>query len=187
MRCQDAKQWLNDQHDGDLAHSEDSALQEHLRQCVACHAFQQRLQALNTMLSLSAPPLKKTTVPTDNIMLAIQQQKWIALQIEELREQQHTRVARMRGPGAALAALGFLLLGSIPLLLFAIVVIQTDLAVQALSVLNGVIDSLIILAQYLQVGSTLVTRNNWLLSGVAFAVVIMMGMWLRLMRHPQEA
>jgi len=72
-------------------------------------------------------------------------------------------------------------------LLFAIILIQTDLAVKILSLLNGVIDVVIILAQYSQEGLTLATRNNWLLSGVAFAVVVMMGMWLRLMRHPQEA
>lgn len=187
MRCQDAKQWLNAQHDGDLAQSEDSALQEHLKQCVACRAFQQYLHELDTMLRPSAPSLKKTSVPTDNIMLAIQQQTQITQQLEQLHKQQQTRVARMRGPGTALAAMGFFTLGNLPLLLFVVVIIQTDLAVKALSLLNGVIDALIILAQYLQEGSILVTRNNWLLSGMSFAVVVMMGMWLRLMRHPQEA
>src|SRR5436305_5580604 len=186
MRCQDARQWLNAQHDGDLAQSEDAALQEHLRYCVTCRAFQQYLDELDAMLSPSTASLK-TSVPTDNIMLAIQRQKRITQQLEELREQQRTRVARMRVPGTALVAMSFFVLGSLPLLLFAIVIIQTNLAVKALSVLNGVIDSLVILAQYLQEGSLLVTRNNWLLSAVAFAVVIMMGMWLRLMRHPQEA
>jgi uncharacterized membrane protein YpjA len=32
-----------------------------------------------------------------------------------------------------------------------------------------------------------ITRNNLWLSGLAFVVVIMMGMWLRLMRTPKEA
>lgn len=185
MRCQDARQGLNVQHDGDLAQSEDAALQEHLRQCVTCRAFQQQLDELDTMLSPSTASLK-TSVPTDNIMQAIEQRKRITEQLEELREQQRTRVARMRVPGTALVALGFFLLGSLPLLLFAIVIIQTNLAVKALSVLNGVIDALVILAQYLQEGSLLATQNNWLLSAVAFATVVMMGIWLRLMRHPQE-
>jgi len=59
--------------------------------------------------------------------------------------------------------------------------------VKALSLLSSGIDILFVSAQYFQIGLTLVTRNNWLLSAVAFSVVIMMGMWLRLMRPPQEA
>ncbi len=85
-----------------------------------------------------------------------------------------------------MAAISFFTLSSIPLLLLAITIIQTDLVLKALTLLNGVIDTLIILSQYLQTGLTVVTRNTWLLSGVAFACVIMMGMWLRLMRQPQE-
>jgi len=53
--------------------------------------------------------------------------------------------------------------------------------------LTGVIEAFIILTQYLQNGLIMLMYNNWLLSGVAFALVVMMGMWLRLMRPPQEA
>jgi len=65
-------------------------------------------------------------------------------------------------------------------------IIQTDFAAKALSLLSGIIDIFIIFAQYIQEELTLLTRNSWLLSVMAFAVVIMMGMWLRLMRYPQE-
>ena len=50
-----------------------------------------------------------------------------------------------------------------------------------------VVDVLIVLTQYLQEGLMFITRDNRLLLGVAFVLVVMMGMWLRLMRHPQEA
>jgi hypothetical protein len=53
--------------------------------------------------------------------------------------------------------------------------------------LSGIIDVFIILGQNLQEDLTALTRNSWLLSGMAFAVVVMMGVWLRLMRYPQEA
>jgi hypothetical protein len=43
------------------------------------------------------------------------------------------------------------------------------------------------LTGYLQAGLTLITSQTWLLSGVALVVVVMMGMWLRLMRIPREA
>jgi len=186
MRCRDAKEWLGAQRDSAFAQSENPAVDEHLKECVSCRAFQQRLKRLDTLVCPSTSPVK-ASISTDNIMLAIQQQKRITEQLERLHQQQQTRIARLRPFGTAFAAISFFTLGSIPLLLFAIILIQTDLAVKILSLLNGVIDVVIILAQYSQEGLTLATRNNWLLSGVAFAVVVMMGMWLRLMRHPQEA
>jgi len=188
MRCRDAKEWLCAQRDGDLdlAQSEVSALQEHLAQCAECRTFEQQLRSLDKVLSPATPPVP-SNILTDNIMLAIQQHKRITQQLEDIRKQQLSRVARLRSVGTAVAAISFFTLSSIPLLLFAVAIIQTDLVVKALAPFNGVIDVMIILAQYLQTGLTLVTRDNWLLSGVAFAVVVMTGMWLRLMRHPQEA
>lgn len=73
------------------------------------------------------------------------------------------------------------------MLLLAVAIIQTDLVVKALTPLTGIIDAFIILGEYIQTGVALVSRDNWLLSGIAFAVVVMMGMWLRLMRYPKEA
>jgi len=59
--------------------------------------------------------------------------------------------------------------------------------VNMLSLLGDVVEVLIVLTQYLQEGLMFITRDNRLLLGVAFVLVVMMGMWLRLMRHPQEA
>ena len=120
-------------------------------------------------------------------MQAVLQQSQITQQLEELRTQQQLRMARLRTVGTLLAAIGFFTLGSLPLLILAVAIIQTDLVVKALSLLSSVIDILFIIGQYSQIGLTLLTRNSWLLSAVAFFVVVMMGMWLRLMRHPQEA
>ena len=96
-------------------------------------------------------------------------------------------MARLRVVGLPLAAIAFFTLGSIPLLLLALTIVQPDWLVNMLSLLGDVVGMLIILVQYLQVGLTLITHNDMLLLGVAFVVVVMMGMWLRLMRHPQEA
>ncbi len=120
-------------------------------------------------------------------MQAVLQQSRIAQQVEELRTQQQLRMARLRTVATLLAAIGFFTLGSLPLLVMAIAIIRTDLVVKALSLLSNVIDILFIIGQYSQIGLTLLMRNNWLLSVVAFFVVVMMGMWLRLMRPPQEA
>lgn len=186
MRCRDAKKWLTAQREENLTQPDASALQEHLKQCSVCRTLEQQQRHMDSVLRTSMARVQ-TRVSTDKIMYAVQQRRQITAQLEDIHTQQQQRIAQMRTVGTALAALGFFTLGSIPLLVLAITIIQTDLMVKALSWLGTVIDVLIILAQYLQAGLTLTTRNNWLLSVVAFAVVVMMGIWLRLMRHPQEA
>ncbi|MBV9616988.1 MAG: zf-HC2 domain-containing protein [Ktedonobacteraceae bacterium] len=189
MRCRDAKIYIAAQREGDLAESDAAALKEHLTECPDCRALEQRERSLDTLLSSSAPhtPVQQAHVSTEHIMQAVQQQRQISQQLEDIRKQQQSRVARLRPFGAASAAIVFFTLGSIPLLLLAIILIQTDLVVKAVSSpLNGVIDMLFISGQYLQTELTWVTRNNLLLSAIAFAFVVMMGVWLRLMRHPQE-
>jgi predicted anti-sigma-YlaC factor YlaD len=183
MRCRDARQKLCTQRDSD---SEPAELQEHLAQCPVCRAQQQQISRVDALFGPSAAPVH-SSVSTDKIMLAIQRQQRITQQLEDIRKQQQTRVAQLRSVGAACAAITFFTLSSIPLLLLAVAIIQTDLVVKALTPLNGVIDAFIILGEYLQTGVALVSRDNWLLSGIAFAVVVMMGMWLRLMRYPREA
>ena len=84
-------------------------------------------------------------------------------------------------------AFTYVTIGVISLSLLALFIFKTDLVVTVLTLLGDVIDALVTLAQYLQTGLALVIHDNWLLSGMALVLVIMMGMWLRLMRHPQEA
>jgi len=187
MRCHDAREKLGIQRDGgDLAPSEAQALEDHLKRCSSCRAFEQNLQQINFVLNVS-PPRTQPNVSTEQIMLAIQQRKRITQQLEDIHQQQQSRLERLRPIGATCTALGIFTLSSIPLLLLAMAIIQTDLAVKVLYLLNGVIDLFIILAQYIQAEQAMIERNSWLLSATAFAVVVMMGMWLRLMRHPQEA
>ncbi|GCE05398.1 anti-sigma factor family protein [Dictyobacter aurantiacus] len=196
MRCRDAKEWLIAQRDGELEPSRAQALQQHLSRCATCRAFVREQQRIDAMLVGSPRPhiqksepslVRRASISTDQIMQAVQQQKQITHQLEDLRQQQRLRVARIRTAGAISAALGLLTLSSIPLLFLVMAILQTDLALKTLSLFNGVIDAGIVLGEYIQTELTLVTRDNLLLSGLAFAVVVMMGMWLRLMRSPQEA
>lgn len=194
MRCRDAKIWLSAQRDDDLEPSDAKALQEHLTHCISCRALAREQQRIDSMMSsvndhvrvVETPSVRPASISTNQIMRAIQQQKHITSQLEDLRQQQLLRVARMRKVGTVSAAIGFLILSSIPLLFLVMAFLQTDLALDTLEFFNGVIDGGIVLSQYAQTGLTLVTHDNWLLSGLAFAVVVMMGMWLRLMRSPQE-
>ena len=199
MRCHDAKQLLTVQRDKRLTQqairdrnddAETAALEEHLKQCSVCHTFEQHQRRVDTILKEMQPqtPLRRNWgVSTDSIMHAVKQQRQISQQLETIHEQQCSRVARLRKGGVAFAAITFFTLGSIPLLALAITLVQTDLMVHALVFLRNVIDVLYVLGQYIQTGLTVVTRNSLLLWAFAFAVVLMMGMWLRLMRPPQEA
>lgn len=196
MRCRDAREWLSAQRDGDrLEPTQINALQEHLADCSSCRAFEQHerhMESLfasspNTVKRLATPQVQTSGISTCQIMRAVHQQKQITAQLEDIRQQQLTRIARMRKAGAAGAALSFLIVSSVPLLFLTVIILQTDLAIKTLSFLNQAIDTGVVLGEYLQDKLMFITRNNLWLSGLAFVVVIMMGMWLRLMRHPQEA
>jgi predicted anti-sigma-YlaC factor YlaD len=187
MHCRNARKWLSAQRDEGLELS--LALQEHLRECEACHMLAQHQHSLDSLLRTQPPQLslQKSALSTAQIMSAVQLQKRITQQLEDIRRQQQTRVESMKKIGITGLAGTVFVLSCVPLIVLTISLLQTDFMVSAVSTLSNTIDIFIILAQYLQTGLTLFTRNNWVLSGGAFAVVVMMGMWLRLMRPPQEA
>ena len=189
MRCRDAKVWLNAQRDGDLdllTSTIATDLQKHLRHCAACQAFDRQQSSVEVPFPIPTAPVH-ASISTDQIMHAVKQQQHITQQLEELRQQQCLRIERIRTIGATGVAIGIFTLSSIPLILLAMLLLQADVVMNMFSLLNGVVDVFFILTQYLQNGLTMLTYNNWLLSAVAFAMVVLMGMWLRLMRPPQEA
>jgi hypothetical protein len=186
MRCHDARLLLAAQRNGDLPPSDVTALQEHLHQCPACRAFERRQHQIDSLFR-EAVPFVPGTISTDRIMRAVQQQQRITQQLEDLRGQQRSRVARMRVVGTALIAGGVVLLSCLPLMAFMLILVQPGLADKTLALLSDTIDLLLVCGQYILTGLTLVDYNNWLLPGIAFAVVVMFGLWLRLMRSPQEA
>jgi hypothetical protein len=189
MRCRDAKNWLNVQRDGDLelpTVTIATDLQKHLRQCDVCRESTKYPASTEVPSHAPMAPMQ-ASISTDQIMHAVKQQQRITQQLEELRQQQRLRIERIRTVGALGVAIGIFILSSIPLLILAMLNLQTDVVVNTLSLLNNVLDVFFILTQYLQNGLTMLMYNNWLLSGVALAMVVMMGMWLRLMRPPQEA
>ncbi len=184
MRCRDARLQLAAQRDG--ASVDAAMLQEHLQHCPTCRAYEQRQHYLQTVLQ-SRLSRTHTSISTDQILLAVQRHKRVTQQLEDIRTQQQLRVARIRIIGIPAATILFFTLGCIPLLLFALTIVQPDMLVTTLSIASNLIDVCVVLLQYLQMGLTLLTRDNRLLLGVAFVLVVMMGMWLRLMRYPQEA
>jgi Putative zinc-finger len=186
MRCRDAKDWLTAQRENDLVQSEVTALQEHLKECSACHTYEQYHRRTDPVLN-SPTSHMFTSISTERIMQAVERQKRITEQLEGLRTQQRTRIARLRIFTPRYATLTYLSMGLISLLLLALLIFNTDIVVNILESFGGIIDTLVVLAQFLQSGLAFVLQQEWLLSAMALVLVIMTGMWLRLMRHPQEA
>lgn len=192
MRCREAKLWLAARRDGDLAQTDAVKLLEHVKECPGCQAYEQHLHSIETKLTMQTKravpsPRVYSSISTERIMMAVEQQRHITAQLEDIRTQQRSRVARLHVVGPTVAAIIFFTIGCVPLLLLALTVFQPDLLVKLLSLPGNGLDTLIVLAQYLQSELLQVTRDNWLMSGIALVFVILMGMWLRLMRHPQES
>jgi len=190
MRCRDAKHWLTAQRDTDLMvqeqHFQVAQLQEHVQKCSDCYSYKTRQQRLDTLLQPS-PPRVYPNITTERIMRAVERQKRITQQLEDLQAQQQARLARMSKAGPKIAGMLFLVTGILTIGLLSLLIFQPDIFITMLSSLSGVFDVLFLLVQYLQEGLALITRENWLLSGVALVLVVMMGVWLRLMRYPQDA
>ncbi len=186
MRCRDARYRLTAQRENALAQSEIPTLQEHLKYCSPCHIFEWRQQRLDTLLITSKSRVYPG-ISTERIMRAIERQRRITQQLEDIRAQQQARIARLGNVSPKLAMIVYLAVGILSLSLLTLFIFQPDLIVAIFSLLSGVIDALFVVGQYLQAGLALITRDNWLLSGVALVLVVMMGMWLRLMRYPQQA
>lgn len=187
MRCHDARRLLGIRRDGgSLEEAEEQALEQHLVDCTICRASEQNLQQLDTLLEGRRARACMGT-STGNIMLAIQKQKHITAQLDDLREKQQTRWARMRLASTLCAAGSVFLVASLPLFLLAIILVRSEMAVSTLTSFQGVFDLFIVFGNFVQVGIVRLSQDNWLLATVALAVVLMMGVWLRLMRYPQEA
>lgn len=135
----------------------------------------------------SNAPRTSGGLSTERIMQAVEQQRRITDQLVILQAQQQARIAPVRKAGRKLFLAFYLLIGAILLGLISLFVFFPDLFVTILASLSGVMDTLVLLAQYASAGLAFITRQNWLLAGAALAVVVLMGIWLRLMRAPREA
>lgn len=188
MNCQQAKRSLIAQrdHSDTPTKSQDEAVREHLRGCPACQVFEQRLRRAQMV----QPPLVQrvySSISTERIMQAVAQEKFAAKQVEAMRVQQQRRMVQQRSivlPTLLIIAFALLV---IPLLLATVAMIEPDIMANMPPALSGLIYMMMLGVQYLHTGSLLITKDTALLIIGALALVIMVGMWLRLMRSPRQA
>jgi len=185
MRCRDAKRRLTAQRESELAQAERTQVQEHLKQCTGCVSFEKRQVHLDVLLDHS-PSRMYPGISTERIMQAVERQKRITRQLETIQSRQHARMAKVEKAGPKIAGVLFLCAGVLIIGLLSLFLFQPDLFMAMLSTLSGITDVLYMLVGYLQAGLTLITSQNWVASGVALGIVILMGLWLSLMRQPRE-
>ncbi len=181
MDCHEAKQWLATHRDEALS----PETLEHIEQCQACRSFEQRLHRV----VVAAPPSERSvssSISTERIMLAVEQQRRISQQLEDIHVQQKRRMARQRSFVLPLAAISILALMLMPFALLDIMLLQPDAMANMPPVLSDLVYVLLMLVQYLQAVSTLTTKNSLVLAAIALFLVILLGTWLRLMRSPHH-
>jgi len=125
-------------------------------------------------------------ISTERIMHAVERQRRITQQLDDLRAQQQQRTAFLRTTGLKLLA--WVVCACVLLIsaLAVVFVLQPLLLFHLLTLLSSTIALLLAVGVSIQESFALIPSNNWVLSGTALAVVLMMVMWLRLMRHPRE-
>jgi len=137
-------------------------------------------------------PAQNTTrgcsgISTERIMQAVEEQRRVSQQLEDLRTQQKQRTAHLRTTGLKLMGVFWGLCGVLVGGFVILLIVQPVLLDRTLNSLDDSIAVLVALKEQIKLGLSLIPSSSWLLSAAALAVVLMMGLWIRLMRHPQDA
>jgi hypothetical protein len=136
---------------------------------------------------ISSPSRLYPGISTERIMRAVEQQRRVSQQLEDLRIQQRQRTAFLHAAGVKWIMAIYSVSGGLALVFILLLIVQPGLLARTLSVLGGGIAFLLMLEESIRQGLAPVPLSNWLLSGVALLVVLMTGLWVRLMRPPKEA
>ncbi|HEY1353751.1 MAG TPA: hypothetical protein VGF67_29425 [Ktedonobacteraceae bacterium] len=136
---------------------------------------------------ISSPSRLYPGISTERIMRAVEQQRRVSQQLEDLRIQQRQRTAFLHAAGIKWIMAVYGISGGLALVFILLLIVQPGLLGRILSVLGGGIAFLLMLEESVRQGLAPVPLSNWLLSGAALLVVLMMGLWVRLMRPPKEA
>lgn len=125
-------------------------------------------------------------ISTSRIMQAVEQQRRISQQLENLQELQEQRTLRWRTTGLRVTAAMFMLTGVLLLALVLFALAEPALLTRALLFSSDGIGLLLAVGLTLQTDLALFPTNSWLLPTMSLVVVLLAMMWLRLMRTPHE-
>jgi uncharacterized membrane protein YcjF (UPF0283 family) len=184
MRCRDTKNQFAAQRDAlssRPAENDDAAQMSASSPDLEAQGHPEQTAPIETPPSRMYP-----CISTERIMRAVEQQRRITQQLEHLQAQQQERNKLLRITVPMFLVGVVLSSGILTIILVVLSFFQPEILVGILALLSGSIAVLVAIAESLQEALALIPSNSWLLSGAALAVVLMMGMWLRLMRTPHE-
>jgi len=127
------------------------------------------------------------SISTERIMQAVEERRRVSQQLEDLRLQQKQRTAHLRITGLKLMGVLWCLSGMLAGGFLLLLLIRPVLFERTINALDGTIALLVMLAEQIKLGLSLIPSSSWVLSVAALVVVLLMGLWLRLMRHPHDA
>ena len=126
-------------------------------------------------------------ISTERIMQAVEEQRRVSQQLDDLRLQQKQRTAHLSRAGLKFIAVLWCISGALAGGFVLLMLMVPALLDRTLSSLDDGIAFLVILGEQIKLGLSLIPSSSWLLSAAALVVVLMMGLWIRLMRYPQDS
>jgi hypothetical protein len=136
----------------------------------------------------SAQPVSGcSSISTERIMQAVEERRRVSQQLEDLRLQQKQRTARLRIAGLKLMGVLWCVTGALVIGFALLLLLQPVLFERLLNSLDGTIALLVMVEEQIKLGLSLIPSSSWLLSAAALVVVLLTGLWIRLMRYPQDA
>lgn len=126
------------------------------------------------------------TISTARIMQAVEQQRRISQQLEDLQARQKQRTAFLRTAGLKLLVVFWSLGGVLAVAFVTLLIVRPEFLAHVLDWLGGGIALLLLVEDELKQELALIPAASWVFSGIALLIVLMMALWVRLMRHPRE-
>lgn len=185
MRSRDAKDPLIVQRASHLAQPAESDTTEQARRCPFRSEYK-RCSGPPADLLENSPSRMYPPISTERIMRAVEQQRRITQELDDLCTKQQQRAVLLRRTGLRLLLGVSLLLGALVIAFIVLSFIQPDILVRLLARLSDTIATFVAVEEGIKAALSLIPSNSWLLSGAALAIVLMVGVWLRLMRYPQK-
>jgi succinyl-CoA synthetase alpha subunit len=146
-----------------------------------------QLSAQHVTQDGAQPPAGCGSISTERIMRAVEEHRRVSQQLEDLRLQQKRRTARLRTVGLKLMGILWCLTGALVVSFALILLLQPVLFERLVNSLDDAIAIIVMVTEQIKLGLSLNPSASWLLSVAALVVVLLTGLWIRLMRYPQDA
>ncbi|HLG76183.1 MAG TPA: hypothetical protein VKX46_07195 [Ktedonobacteraceae bacterium] len=134
-----------------------------------------------------SPSYRCPGISTERIMQAVDRQRRISQQLDDLRVQQKRRTEFLRAVGLRVVAIMCYVSGVLAASFVVLLLLRPELLARTVDFLGNGLAVLLMVEEEIRLGLSLIPAGSWLLSGMALVVVLLMGLWLHLMRPPREA